>query len=412
MKDKTKGLGIKPIADADRFVVPLQQHIGRPAEAVVKAGDQVQKYQLIGRAAEGLSANVHAPVSGRVAEIGTAVLAGGQTVPAVIIDNDHKETECQSITSDDVVGIIKEAGIVGEGGAQFPTDVKYRVGDQKIHTLIINGTECEPYLTADYALMRSRAKEIFRGIEIARKALKADDAVIAIEQHNADINDVFSALLTRFQVGLKILPDAYPQGGELQLIKAVTGMEVPRTTLPKDAGVIVSNVGTIYSIYRAVTDRVPLVSRVITVSGERSKVIGNFEVKIGTPFSHIMNQLGLDAEGAQMVMGGPMMGRPVTDYASPVIKGTSGLLLLNPRERTEGHCISCGYCVEACPMRLMPLQFHKLLRCGRTDLLAGHQLMTCIECGACEYACPAGVPLLRSIKEGKQKIKEAANATK
>lgn len=419
MKDKTKHLGIRKLADAPLLVVPLQQHIGRPAEPVVKAGDHVLKYQLIGKAAAGLSANVHSPVSGTVREVGTSVSAGGTTVPAIYIDNDFKEETCCPFTSEalsgNVIETIRQAGIVGEGGAQFPTDVKYSVGEQRIHTLILNGTECEPYLTADYSLMKEHADELLEGILIVNSVIKADDVVIVVERHNLDLRGVFSRLFEQDKyrgIRLQILPDTYPQGGELQVIRSVTGMELPRTTLPKDAGVIVSNVGTVVSIFRAVKRHIPLVSRVLTVSGEKSANYGNYEVKIGTPVSHIIETLGLNADDAVLVMGGPMMGKPVHDINSPVMKGTSGLLLLNHKTGEEGHCISCGYCVEACPMHLMPMQFVRLLEQDRVKRLCDYNLMTCIECAACEYACPAGVPIVRSIKEGKGKLKELSNAAK
>lgn len=417
MKGKTKHAGIKPLAEPDVLCVPLLQHIGRPAEPLVKTGDRVLKYQLIGRAVQGLSANVHSPVSGVVSDVTTTMIAGGRSVPAITIKNDHQSITCDpfgDVGGKSVDDIIRAAGIVGEGGAQFPTDVKYDVGDRPIHTLIINGTECEPYLTADYALMAERTEDILKGIRIVNSVLRADEVVLVIERHNRELAEVFGKYLDagRYDVRIQLLPDTYPQGGELQVIKSVTGMELPKTTLPKDAGVIVSNVATVYSVYQAVEKHIPLTSRVMTVSGERSKNYGNYEVCIGTPMGHLLEQLALEVDGVEMVMGGPMMGKPIDNIDTPMIKGTSGLLLLNPRDCQEGHCISCGYCVEACPMHLMPMAFAELWRKGRVKTMAKRGLMTCIECAACEYACPANVALVRSIKEGKNKLRELSDASK
>lgn len=421
MKPKTKALGIWTLpSEAEVYRVPLLQHIGKPAIPVVKAGDHVQMYQLLGKAAEGLSANIHSPVSGKVLEVKDIALADGTMVPGVIIENDHQEEAAPLLPQDDgtresVLNILKEAGIAGEGGAQFPTDVKYRVGNQKINTLIINGTECEPYLTADYALMADRTKDLLDGILIIQSLLQAEKVVITVEKQNKDLKYKFAPLLqqpTYAHIHFHILPNGYPQGGELQLIKSVTGIEVPRNVLPKDAGVIVSNVGTVYSVFRAVKERRPLISRIVTISGEKAESIGNYEIKIGTPLSHIFRTVGLYPEGKSIVLGGPMMGKPVCDPDAPIVKGSSGLLMLKEKSEERGHCISCGYCVEACPMRLMPLKFEELVRKGNYAQLNSYGLSNCIECAACEYTCPANVPLISSIKEGKNKLKQLAHDAK
>lgn len=420
MKPRTKRKGIESLPDADVLYVPLLQHIGRPAIPVVSEGDRVLKYQLIGRAADGaLSANVHAPVSGTVHRVGEVTLVDGSRVPGVVIDNDHRDDEAPMLLPGDgsreaLINLIRAAGIVGEGGAQFPTDVKYSVGDQRIHTLIVNGTECEPYLTADYALMKTYPREVLEGVATVQQLLGADRAVITIERQNCELNDRFAPYWGNqpFEhIGVQVLADGYPQGGELQLIKSVTGIEVPRNQLPKDHGVVVSNVGTVYAVWRAINQLRPLVSRFLTVSGEGAQRIGNYEVKIGTPVSHLVKQLGLSTEDLNVVMGGPMMGKPVCCADGPVVKGSSGLLLLKPQPRLgAGHCLSCGYCVEACPMRLMPMKFEELMRQGRPARLADYGLTNCIECAACQYACPADVPLLVSIKAGKVKLKELAQS--
>lgn len=418
MKEKTKDIGIKSIADPVFFQVPLLQHIGKPAEPLVRPGDYVDQYQLIGKAAGGISANIHSPVSGTVQDIAEIPLFNGSKVPAVFIENDYKYKRVPFLQEEDeaeksIVDIIKDAGIVGEGGAQFPTNIKYDIGDKKIGTFIINGTECEPYLTADYALMSEFTEDVLKGIRIVNAVFNAKDVVIVMEEQNRELREKFAPFLTQNDykdIRIQILPNTYPQGGELQVIKSVTGMELSRTELPKDAGVIVSNVGTIYAVYQAVEKHKPLISRFITVSGEKSKNYGNYEVKIGTPVSHILKELGISAENTDIVLGGPMMGKHVTDANVPVIKGTSGVLLLKEKNDKRNHCISCGYCVEVCPMHLMPMKFEEIFRSGKYFKLEKYSLNNCIECAACEYICPSNVPLIKSIKEGKTKLKELIHA--
>lgn len=419
MKGLTKHTDIQPLADAPLLCVPLSQHIGAPAVAVVRCGDRVQQGQLIGQAALGCSANVHAPVSGTVTAIGPITLAGGVSVTAVTIENDFRNLQAPPIGDGlelSLPELISAAGIVGMGGAQFPTALKYDVADRgRIKTLIVNGTECEPYLTADYALMASRTETVLRGAEALRDFMLMDEVVIVIEAQNRDLERCFSPYFhheaySHFR--LQVLPDGYPQGGELQAIRSVIGIEVPRTQLPKTAGVVVNNVGTVCAVGQALSERRPLISRIITVSGERAGHIGNFEVKIGTPVGHILKQLGIEAGDAQLVMGGPMMGKPITDASVPIVKGSSGILLLGDRAAHRYPCISCGYCVDVCPMHLMPFQFDALTRRGRYATMADYGLMDCIECAACDYTCPSNIPLVQTIKAGKQFLKQSAHAHK
>ena len=419
MKEKTKPIRIKPIADASVFYVPLLQHIGKPAEPVVQSGDYVRQYQLIGKAVEGISANIHSPVSGTVAEIKDIVLADGSVVSAIIIENDYKYHKLllqeNGEASKSIIDIIKDAGIAGEGGAQFPTNQKYYTGDKKIHTLIINGAECEPYLTADYALMSQYTEELLKGICIVNSVLNAENIVIVIEEQNKELKEKFIPLLKQNQydnIRIQILPNTYPQGGELQVIKSVIGIELPRTMLPRDMGVIVNNVGTIYAVYQAVENSKPLVSRIITVSGEKSNNYGNYEIKIGTQISHILKELDIVHDNKSIVLGGPMMGKYISDINVPIIKGSSGVLFLKEKNNKQNHCISCGYCVEVCPMHLMPMKFEEVFRKKKYFKLEKYSLSSCIECAACEYICPSNVPLIKSIKEGKNKLKQLVNAIK
>lgn len=419
MKEKTKKSQIVSLKAPSILHIPLLQHVGNPAEPLVKAGDRVKKYQLIGQAGSGISANIHSPVSGTVINIEDSLLANGRSTLCIVIENDGIEEvltptiEEKDLDEKQIIEIIRSSGIVGAGGAQFPTDIKYNIGEHPIHTFIINGTECEPYLTADYALMTQYTEQLLKGIIIANKVLNAEDIIITIEEQNKELVEIFAPFLQLEEykkIRIIILPNEYPQGGELQLIKSVTGIELSRSKRPREIGIIVNNVGTIYAIYQAVVNRRPVISRFLTISGERAKRYGNFEVLIGTPISHILQELNLTMDGATVVLGGPLMGQPVIDINTPVVKGTSGVLFLEADKKRKYNCISCGYCVDVCPMRLMPMKFDEINNSGRYFKLGKYNINNCIECGACEYICPSNIPLVKSIKEGKIKLKQLANA--
>lgn len=420
MKSKTKKLKIRPLDDAPVLYIPLLKSYGSMPEPIVNVGDKVKKYQLIAQSINNMPANMHSPVSGIVTDIKEALQADGFMATTIVINNDFQETETElprddtySYTSEQLIELIEAAGIVGEGGAQFPTSLKYRLGGQKINTFIINGTECEPYLTADYALMAEHTEELFKGIGIANRILQADDIVITIEEQNKELQKIFNPLLQKAEYKnyrIVVLPNEYPQGGELQLIRSVTGIEMPRSQRPRDIGVIVSNVGTICAIYDAVVNRHPVISRTITISGEESRNEGNFEVKIGTPVGHFIRLFGLSVTNKTVVLGGPMMGRGITDWNVPVSKGSSGVLFFRKEKIKRSNCISCGYCVDVCPMYLMPMKFEENFRRGKYFNLEKYSISSCIECAACEYICPSNVPLIESIKEGKIKLKQLADA--
>lgn len=422
MKGKTKEMLIQPLSDAPFLYMPLLKYGSISPMPVVTAGDQVKQYQLIAGIPEGpsLSANVHSPVSGTVHEIKELPQADGQPALTIVIKNNFKEIKEGSIyadspeyTSEQIIDLIEKAGVVGEGGAQFPTAVKYRLDGRKIDTFIINGVECEPYLTADYALMAERTEKLFEGIRILNKILEAKDIVIAIEEQNKDLLKIFAPFLNRGEYkGFRtvVLPNQYPQGGELQLIKSVIGTELPRGLRPRDVGVMVNNVGTICAVYDAVVNKKPVVSRIITISGEESEYCGNFEVKIGTPVGHILNLLGITTNNKMTVLGGPMMGKAITDWSVPITKGSGGVLFLKKEKFKRSNCISCGYCVGVCPMHLMPMKFEEYFRRKKYFNLEKYSISSCIECAACEYICPSNVPLIESIKEGKMKLKQLVNA--
>ena len=421
MKHVTKKIGLTTMKDPEFFYVPLSQHIGQVAKETVKVGDYVHRYEKIGEVSGKVSSMVHSPVSGKVTEIIENPVANGKKVKTVVIKNDFKykeiETEKRRIEEvgtfrrDEILEIIKEAGIVGEGGAQFPTHVKYDIGYKKIDTFIVNGAECEPYLTADYTIMSNYVEELLGGIKIAEKLLRPREVVIGIEEENIDIAEHIEVIIKQsrlFNVKIQVLPTAYPQGSELQLIRSVTGKEIKKGEIPGNHGVIVSNVGTVKSMYDAFTEGKPLVERVVTVSGEKVKTKGNYLLKVGTPLSHIIEQLNPE-DNAKIVFGGPMMGEEVTETSTPVVKGTSGILFLSKDIDSvkRENCISCGYCVDVCPMGLMPMKFAESYRKEQYEkLVTVYHLDNCIECGACEYVCPSRVPLIKSIKEGKEKLRE------
>ena len=421
MKHVTKKIGLTTMKDPEFFYVPLSQHIGQVAKETVKVGDYVHRYEKIGEVSGKVSSMVHSPVSGKVTEIIENPAANGKKVKTVVIKNDFKykeiETEKRRIEEvgtfrrDEILEIIKEAGIVGEGGAQFPTHVKYDIGYKKIDTFIVNGAECEPYLTADYTIMSNYVEELLGGIKIAEKLLRPREVVIGIEEENIDIAEHIEVIIKQsrlFNVKIQVLPTAYPQGSELQLIRSVTGKEIKKSEIPGNHGIIVSNVGTVKSMYDAFTEGKPLVERVVTVSGEKVKTKGNYLLKVGTPLSHIIEQLNPE-DNAKIVFGGPMMGEEVTETSTPVVKGTSGILFLSKDIDSvkRENCISCGYCVDVCPMGLMPMKFAESYRKEQYEkLVTVYHLDNCIECGACEYVCPSRVPLIKSIKEGKEKLRE------
>ena len=421
MKHVTKKTGLTTMKDPEFFYVPLSQHIGQVAKETVKVGDYVHRYEKIGEVSGKVSSMVHSPVSGKVTEIIENPAANGKKVKTVVIKNDFKykeiETEKRRIEEvgtfrrDEILEIIKEAGIVGEGGAQFPTHVKYDIGYKKIDTFIVNGAECEPYLTADYTIMSNYVEELLGGIKIAEKLLRPREVVIGIEEENIDIAEHIEVIIKQsrlFNVKIQVLPTAYPQGSELQLIRSVTGKEIKKSEIPGNHGIIVSNVGTVKSMYDAFTEGKPLVERVVTVSGEKVKTKGNYLLKVGTPLSHIIEQLNPE-DNAKIVFGGPMMGEEVTETSTPVVKGTSGILFLSKDIDSvkRENCISCGYCVDVCPMGLMPMKFAESYRKEQYEkLVTVYHLDNCIECGACEYVCPSRVPLIKSIKEGKEKLRE------
>ena len=414
-----------PITEAgipDTVYVPVKQHIGAPAKILVKKGDKVKVGTLIADADGILSADVHSPVSGEVVKVEEVTDAIGYLEKMITIKTEGDEWEphidrspdiVREITAsqEEIVKILREAGIVGMGGAGFPTPIKVGIPEgKKVDCIILNGIECEPYLTADDRLMTERAEQIIIGAKILNKALGIQKAVIAIDENKPRAIEIMQKL-TRGYVGVNVVvcSTKYPQGGERQLIAAVTGREVPPGCLPIDVNCLVQNVGTVHAVYEAVQKHKPLFERVITVSGDDVSNPGNYLVRIGTPASFLIEKAQPIENAGKIIFGGPMMGTAATNLSAPVTKTTSGILLFkeqsvyNPEQTA---CIRCGRCVDICPQGLEPFAIAGYVRRGEYTAAKKIHVLDCIECGSCSYICPARVPLTDFCKLAKYEIRK------
>jgi len=416
-KAATSASPIRDLPAGARVYVMLSQHVGAPCAPLVKVGDRVLLGQKIGESDSYVSAPVHASVSGKVAAIPTSIPApNGMPGQAIVIDNDGLDEWDPAIQPAKDVGAmdrgemlarIHSAGLAGMGGAAFPTHVKLSPPEgKKIDTLLLNGAECEPFLTADHRKMLERPDQIVEGLLLARKILSAGRGLIGIEDNKPDAIESMTKACAGTGISVVSLKTKYPQGGEKQLIYTLTGRQVPSGGLPMDIGVVVLNVSTAANIRNALYNGTPLIERVVTVTGMVAKP-ANFRARIGTPISELIAACGGALNGAQkMIVGGPMMGMAVYGAETPVVKGTSGVLLLpdfTPKGE-PGNCIRCGKCGEKCPIRLMPMELHALSRRALFDRAAKEHAMDCIECGACSYGCPSGLPLVQSIRVAKREI--------
>ena len=401
--------------------VPLRQHIGAPCKPLVAVGETVCMGQKIGDG-EGLCVPVHAPVSGVVEAIEDRPHPGGGTCPAIIIKNDFLDTPHHSLKPHanpeqlapaELVSILRESGLVGMGGAAFPTDIKSKTGMGYTGVLILNACECEPYITADDALLRARSGDVLRGLALLARILNPDQTVIGIEDNKPEAAAILRETLKDIPgVELRVLPTRYPQGAEKQLIQAVTGRQVPSGGLPKDVGCAVFNAATAFAAYRAVYEGMPLIERVVTVTGEGVKEPRNLIVRVGTSFQEVIDTAGgLGDDVWKVLSGGPMMGVAQGDLSVPVTKAVNAVLCLSSAQNGESAhpvCIRCGKCLEVCPMGLEPLYLYRYSNAGDVDALKRLHLTDCIECGCCAYACPGKVPLVQGFRAGKRAMKEGA----
>ena len=412
-----------PIADAGippELIIPLSQHIGAPARPLVSIGERVLKGQMIAEALGFVSVPVHAPTSGTVHAIEDRLIAhpSGYLAPCIVITTDGQDeweehggvSRYQTLETADLIGIIRNAGIAGMGGAGFPSAVKLSVkADVQIQTLIINGTECEPYITADDILMREQAYEIIEGTKILQQIIAPKDTLIGVEDNKPEGIAALRAAAQGTGIEIVTFPTKYPSGGEKQLVEILTGQQVPSGGLPSEVGVVCQNIGSTVAIFNAVVHGQPLISRITTVTGDSVREPQNFEVLIGTPVQYLIEKAGYQSEkNNRLIMGGPMMGFTIPDTGVPIVKTTNCLLAPSETELSTPPpaqaCIRCGMCAEVCPASLLPQQMFWFAQGKEFEKLEEHNLFDCIECGACSFACPSNIPLVQYYRASKSEI--------
>lgn len=412
---------IKSIPLPSKVCIPLSQSLGASSKPVLEKGSTVLTGQLIAKGESFISSNIHSSVSGKVVKLDEITDSSGYKRPGIIIEIEGDEwidtiDRSEELKSDitfsreQIIERIKEFGVVGLGGATFPTHVKLMVpSDKKVEMLIINGVECEPYLTSDHRLMLEKGEEIIVGIRILMKALDVEKAFIGIENNKTDAIDHLTKLTQSYkQINVVPLKVKYPQGGEKQLIQAITGKEVPSGKLPIETGCIVNNIGTAFAVYEAVQKNKPLLERVVTVTGETVSNPGNFLVRIGTSVDYLIEKAGgLPSNTGKVISGGPMMGKALTSLDVPVVKGTSGIVLVsdeNSHRVAVYNCIRCARCISVCPIGLQPVFLAQLTAKEKFDEAEEAYIMDCMECGSCQFTCPSGRPLLDFMRLGKNRV--------
>ena len=413
-KELTEGAAIEAMPVPKELAVILAQHIGAPAEALVKKGDTIEEGQLIADVKKGLGTTISAPWKGKVKALGNAGHPIRISTPAILIETaegepaTYEEHEWKDKSPADLLELVHKAGVVGAGGAGFPVHVKLKP-PVPVTELIINGAECEPYLTADHRLMIEEAPKIIIGIRIIMKILGVKKCFVGIENNKPDAIEAMKKAATGDDIVIAPLKTKYPQGGEKQLVYAITGRKIASGALPASVGVVVQNVATAYAIYEAVVLNKPMIERVVTVSGKGIKRPANLRVRVGTRVSDIIEHLGgLQGDVKKVILGGPMMGFATSDLSTPVTKTTSGILFLTKDEvdlREGGSCCRCGWCLDACPMGLEPKEVALYVEAGKGKETAKFGVLDCFECGSCAFVCPAKRPLVQLIRIAKQELR-------
>jgi len=418
-KELTEHLSFETIPLPDEITLPLSQHLGKEAKALVKKGDDVQPGQMIAQAEGFVSAPIHSSVAGKVLSLGKEQTSGGFPKDSIVIKT-NETVESQkflftplnpnAVTAEEIRERVALAGIVGQGGAAFPTAVKLTPPkDKTIDVVILNGCECEPYLTRDYRFMTERPDDLISGLKLIMKALDVKRGVIGIEDNKPEAIKILSEK-AKYEEGIEVvsLKTKYPQGAEKMLIKAVTEREVPPGKLPLDVGAVIQNIGTAIAIHDAIANGEVLITAALTVSGKGIKNPKNLIVPVGTPIQNVIDYCGGVTEDAmKIVVGGPMMGFAQFDLQAPVMKATSGILVLTKDEvakNPETPCLRCGQCIEACPLNLMPTKLARYTQLNRFEDAEEAGITVCMECGTCAYTCPANIPLVQWIRLGKQKV--------
>ena len=418
-KEMSTGITFFKIITPKQVVIPMVQHIGTPCTPLVQVGDRVLRGTKVGDG-DGLCVPVHASVAGTVVAVEPRPHPNGKMVMSVVIDNDFTDESVpvqrcddplNTMDDDRILHIIREAGLVGMGGAAFPGNVKAMSAMGHIEYLIANACECEPYITADDSLLRTTPEQVLKGMQLLQKVLKPDHVVLAVEDNKQEAIMTLRKLIRNYPgVELRVLPTRYPQGSEKQLIQAVTGRQVPSGKLPVNVGCAVFNVASFAAIFRAVYWGVPLTQRIVTVSGETVNLPQNFLVRLGTPFADLIEAAGgLTDATERVVSGGPMMGVAQGDLSVPVVKATNSILCLPHDENGAAEnpvCLRCGKCVAVCPMGLQPLYMYRYTVCGETGELNRLHLLDCMECGSCAYTCPGKLPLVEQFRKGKALLRD------
>jgi electron transport complex protein RnfC len=423
-KDETAGLAIRQFPFAPLLVVPLVQHLGKASIPEVREGQKVVRGQRIARPDGDLSVSMHAPASGTVRRIALAPAITGRMVPAVYLEPQPGSTQevmdgtpcpLETATPDGILAAIQDAGVVGLGGAAFPTHVKLRVPeDGRVDTLIVNGAECEPYLTTDHRVMLEQRDDVFTGIRYLLRVSRAERVVIAVERNKSDAAEHLRAgLPPDLPASVEVLRVKYPQGAEKMLIKALLDREVPSGRLPLHVGALCVNVATTAEIGRLLPHGRGIQERVITITGPAVEHKGNYRIPIGTPLRFLLEQVGVTPDTSRVFLGGPMMGAAASSLDISITKGTSGVVAFTETAAERTHrkvypCIRCGYCVDACPMFLDPCRLGVLARNEEYERMAAeHHLMDCFECGCCTYVCPSHLPLVQEFRLSKAAVRKA-----